>query len=379
MKKTFGVLLTVLLISPTSIIASTNWKMIYKDALIDIVNNEEVDLVDRLSLVDIDLDGIPELFGGSYSKTYCPTEIALSIKDDKLIKLKDVTNGLCGIPKDRAFSNSIYRVGFEGWSHAKLYRNKNTNTYKWIATDHISSIDHYNSFATYELSLKGAQLTSNRISYQETSMVYSDSGDIQDVFDTTYVYRDKEVEPSVYEKESIKYFNSLEPIDFESISMIWGYDVNPSKIDEFFDSYKFIPLPKQAHPSTQQVMVDGKEFKLQAYKIDNYNYFKLRDLANILNHTPSSFDIIVDSSDRISIHQGTRYTPNGTELKIDSNNNSTDAKISNQKIFQGMTSLPIDLYLIKNNNYVKLRDITEFINIQVEPFSPNTIKITTKN
>jgi len=48
-------------------------------------------------------------------------------------------------------------------------------------------------------------------------------------------------------------------------------------------------------PSSQIVLVDGKEIKFDAYLIDGSNYFKLRDIAYVLSGSPAQFSVNYDA------------------------------------------------------------------------------------
>ena len=77
-------------------------------------------------------------------------------------------------------------------------------------------------------------------------------------------------------------------------------------------------MPAQiAYEATQTITVDGKRVELQAYALldDNgyaTNYFRIRDIAHILNGTNAQFAVDWDNLVKITKH--TPYTPNGSEL-----------------------------------------------------------------
>ena len=48
--------------------------------------------------------------------------------------------------------------------------------------------------------------------------------------------------------------------------------------------------------SNQSLTVNGKAVECEKYNIDGYNYFKLRDLAALLNGTASQFDVEFDEA-----------------------------------------------------------------------------------
>ena len=53
-----------------------------------------------------------------------------------------------------------------------------------------------------------------------------------------------------------------------------------------------------AYPATMTVMLDGKQVKPVGYNINGNNYYKLRDIALILNGTTAQFGVTWDKSTR---------------------------------------------------------------------------------
>ena len=64
------------------------------------------------------------------------------------------------------------------------------------------------------------------------------------------------------------------------------------------------PKAKEARPTTSKVFVNGKEVKFTAFNIGGNNYFKLRDVAKVIN-----FGVAYDGkTNTISIDTSTVYT-----------------------------------------------------------------------
>ena len=53
-----------------------------------------------------------------------------------------------------------------------------------------------------------------------------------------------------------------------------------------------------AKPSSDKVSVNGKLVSPQVYNIDGYNYFKLRDVAQVMNGTPATFQVGWDAGQK---------------------------------------------------------------------------------
>ena len=55
-------------------------------------------------------------------------------------------------------------------------------------------------------------------------------------------------------------------------------------------------LAVQATPNHQPIVRNGQEVSLAGYEIDGYTYFKLRDVAAILNGTENQFSVDDDGT-----------------------------------------------------------------------------------
>ena len=112
-----------------------------------------------------------------------------------------------------------------------------------------------------------------------------------------------------------------------------------------------------AAPSRQSLMVDGKDVKAEAYAIDGYNYFKLRDIAMLLSGTEAQFDVSADNGSRtILAVTGKAYTPVGGELAEGADHSATCA-VSDWKLTVDGTAVEASVYALGGNNYFKLRDL----------------------
>lgn len=125
---------------------------------------------------------------------------------------------------------------------------------------------------------------------------------------------------------------------------------------------------------TQGVYVNGEYKAVQTYKLNDYNYVKLRDIAALLNGTSNQFNIVWDGDAGILwIDKNTPYTYVGGELNAESGRcgvvNPTNA--SSFRV-NGEEAYP-DSYSILNNNYYKLRDIGEIIGFDVDWDGTNAI------
>ncbi len=115
--------------------------------------------------------------------------------------------------------------------------------------------------------------------------------------------------------------------------------------------------PRPAVPSSASVMVNGTKTSFDAYNIDGSNFFKLRDLAYVLNGTRKQFQVGWDgAANAISLTAGEAYTPVGGEMSAKGSGEQT-AKPTTARILLNGSEISVTAYEINNNNYFKLRDI----------------------
>ena len=117
----------------------------------------------------------------------------------------------------------------------------------------------------------------------------------------------------------------------------------------------------QVVPSTHHVEVNGKAVNPQAYNIGGYNYFKLRDLAYLLNGTTMSFNVTWDSANNaVNMISGQAYTVVGGEMTVASTT-SLRVQESTSKVLLDGTGVSIKGYNINSNNYYKIADVSAAI------------------
>lgn len=115
--------------------------------------------------------------------------------------------------------------------------------------------------------------------------------------------------------------------------------------------------PVTATPTASTVLVNGEKTAFDAYSINGNNYFKLRDLAYVLNGTDKQFEVGWDGDAKaISLTSGAAYTAVGGEMTGKGSGTQT-ATPSTAKIILDGTEISLTAYSIGGNNYFKLRDI----------------------
>ncbi len=136
-------------------------------------------------------------------------------------------------------------------------------------------------------------------------------------------------------------------------------------------------------PSSQKLKVDGKAVECEKYNIDGYNYFKLRDLAMLLQGTGSCFSVGWDNATQtVSVVTGKAYVPVGGELQI---RKLTDkelqaAEISPQPILiNGKLNSALHAWLIGDYNFFKLADLGAVLGFDVRyDDASNTMVVTSR-
>ena len=113
--------------------------------------------------------------------------------------------------------------------------------------------------------------------------------------------------------------------------------------------------------SNQNLNVNGNSVNCEKYNIDGFNYFKLRDLAYVLNGTDAQFNVTYDEESRtMSVTTGTTYHPTGTELNLSGGDKSATSVLSSQTLLiDGVPNADITVYNIGGNNYFKLQDLDD--------------------
>lgn len=125
--------------------------------------------------------------------------------------------------------------------------------------------------------------------------------------------------------------------------------------------------------------VNGKNVAPQAYNIDGYNYFKLRDVAYLLADTAAPFNVTWSASQSkvVNIVPGQKYQKVGGELSA-STLTSLKVSASTFKVLMKGKTLPLRGYLINGNNYYSIADIAESVGFEAGwDNATRTVSITT--
>ena len=210
-----------------------------------------------------------------------------------------------------------------------------------------------------------------------TQWVGSNNGDINKIHDREWVNVYGIEEFSFDRDEDMRDIPGIDPSDIDpwiitgKIYTIF-YDGEIRYLvheDDQHDTFTYYPgngFSKNSVAKTQAVYLDGLKYNTVAYNIDGNNYFKLRDIAQILSGTIKTFDIKYDgatnSIDMLSFYD---YTSVGGELTP---GDGVTRTAHSSSAFLTLDGVPIKAtcYNIDGNNYFKLRDITDALDCRVE-------------
>jgi len=118
-------------------------------------------------------------------------------------------------------------------------------------------------------------------------------------------------------------------------------------------------------PTASKVLVNGEVVEFEAYNIDGYNYFKLRDLAQAVNNTEKNFEVTWDAKNNaVNLISNKPYTSAGGEL-VKGDGKAKVATPTTSKIYKDGEEIYLTAYNISGNNYFKLRDIAKAFDIGV--------------
>lgn len=121
-----------------------------------------------------------------------------------------------------------------------------------------------------------------------------------------------------------------------------------------------------ATPTGCTIYVDGTKVNGAAYMINSNNYFKLRDIAAMVNNSAKQFEVSWNQAGkRIDLTTNKVYTVVGGELALPSNATKS-ATESKALVFKDGTKAAYTGYTISDNNYYKLRDLCKDMDIGVK-------------
>ena len=120
-----------------------------------------------------------------------------------------------------------------------------------------------------------------------------------------------------------------------------------------------------ASPSNDGLEVNGAVAVPTVYKINDSNYFKIRDVAAMLNGTEKQFSVGYDGTkNAVTATTGESYDRQSGDLEGPAKGGRS-ADPSNDAIYVNGEKITAEVYKINGSNYFKLRDLGKALNFYV--------------
>jgi len=144
------------------------------------------------------------------------------------------------------------------------------------------------------------------------------------------------------------------------------FDEGISLFEEYYGRYLAPGLPGRVgavrvNIRLTDVEVNGKVYKMPSFPYEGSDYFRIRDVAHVLNGTSKRFSLTyIGISSVIVLQSGIPYAPTGRELRFEKVGTVT-AVPSDCVFIRGGKRMESRVWVIDGETFVKLRDITGFI------------------
>ncbi len=126
------------------------------------------------------------------------------------------------------------------------------------------------------------------------------------------------------------------------------------------------PAGTTASPTNDKLEVNGNAANPTVYKIGDSNYFKIRDVAALLNGTEKQFAVGYDGTkNAVTATTGQGYDKQSGDLAGAATGSSQTADPSNDAIYVNGEKITAEVYKINGSNYFKLRDLGKALNFYV--------------
>jgi len=139
---------------------------------------------------------------------------------------------------------------------------------------------------------------------------------------------------------------------------------------KYYNTWNLFKISKKenANISKQKIYINGNLVNFETYNILDNNYVKLRDVVYMIGKYNLNYNITWNAEkQRIDIISNKKYVTEGNEMKILNSNKVTKTGIKNSSsIFVDEISRNILAYTIDGYNYMKLRDLGNVLNFEVE-------------
>ena len=156
---------------------------------------------------------------------------------------------------------------------------------------------------------------------------------------------------------------------------LWNEIANHDGISVSFSNSTTPTQPEQpqqpaaetvASPTNDKLTVNGTAADPTVYKIDGSNYFKIRDVAALLNGTEKQFAVGYDGEkNSVTATTGQGYDKQSGDLAGAATGGDKTAAPSNDIVYVDGQKIDAEVYKIDGGNYFKLRDLGKALNFYV--------------
>lgn len=327
--------------------AGEDWKEPYRSA----ISQNADSFGNVLQLVDLDLDGTPELLmGGAIgSGLFSNFQHGFTMENGALKTLS---------------GDELMNLGNE----YTLYRNNSTGAFRVEGTFTLRAGMGYYSNLTASYAVQNGAVVNHVVfgtGEERGTKTYFGEGGYQST-------------ASAYNSAKNAWYNGWTKVGgFQCVQEGKSLKKFTAKeISAFLDSYKAGPVLAKA--STHKIQVNGTPVDIGAYGIGGNNYFKLRDVAMLLKDTQGKFQVgYNDTTKQITLTTGESYTAVGGELSGKDGLNRTGNPTASAVSVDGQ-AVDLSAYNIGGNNYFKLRDLGDALGFAVTwDEASRTVNITT--
>lgn len=215
---------------PLTLAQETSWQTAYREYLKEYLDQNRLD---QMILVDLNRDGIPELFGGNSSMISSPVEVAITFQDDKVVDLNHDGNGISGWE-----STIDFMIGLPTFVGLELYQDISRNEYIFFGADSVNGGDSQDG-CTYEISL-----VEHTVFTKEIYCASVPKWEYEEGITETFTFLGLEVTEVEFERKRSDYYSTLQEVDLKLISTGYGSVSNlldgaeiDAAINHFLNSY----------------------------------------------------------------------------------------------------------------------------------------------
>ncbi|WP_172200717.1 hypothetical protein [Saccharibacillus qingshengii] len=200
--------------SPAQAASVTGWKKAYQKHIRDYVKSGGGDDFrsdeSYITLVDLDRDGIPELFAGKNYRTVQSMDLAYTFKNGKALPIRQ--SGGQGYASEYGTFHTNFDIGVAGFVKSTPY--EGLKMFKHKKTGAIVAIGKsgYSSVAGWAVEEHVIKLIGTTLAIQEVSTMSEERGLPGDGSIYTYTIRGEKVSKATYDLNRSNYYASLQGI-----------------------------------------------------------------------------------------------------------------------------------------------------------------------